>query len=76
MSNAASFSIEVPAAIVIETEAGDQMTVNNFVSSLGADSVLDVNGTATLGVGATLNVTAHQAAGLCGGSFDLIVAYN
>ena len=73
----ATFTIEVPASIVIETEGGaDQMTVNNFVSSLGADSVLDANGEATLEVGATLTVAAQQAAGLYSGSFDVIVAYN
>ncbi len=73
----ATFTIEVPASIVIETAGGaDQMTVNNFVSSLGANSVLDMNGEATLGVGATLNVSAQQAAGLYSGSFDVIVAYN
>ena len=73
----ASFTIEVPASIVIETEGGaEQMTVDNFVSSLGADSVLDANGEATLQVGATLNVSAQQAAGLYSGSFDVIVAYN
>ena len=72
----ASFTIEVPASIVIETAGGaDQMTVDNFVSSLGADSVLDANGEATLQVGATLNVSAQQAAGLYSGSFDVIVAY-
>ena len=73
----ASFTIEVPASIVIETEGGaEQMTVDNFVSSLGADSVLNANGEATLQVGATLNVSAQQAAGLYSGSFDVIVAYN
>ena len=73
----ASFTIEVPASIVIETEGGaEQMTVDNFVSSLGADSVLDANGEATLQVGATLNVSAQQAAGLYSGSFDVILAYN
>ena len=73
----ASFTIEVPASIVIETEGGaDQMTVDNFVSSLGAESMLDANGAATLEVGATLNVAAQQAAGLYSGSFDVIVAYN
>lgn len=73
----ASFTIEVPASIVIETEGGaEQMTVDNFVSSLGTDSVLDANGAATLEVGATLNVSAQQAAGLYSGSFDVIVAYN
>ena len=73
----ASFTIEVPASIVIETAGGaEQMTVDNFVSSFGADSVLDANGEATLQVGATLNVSAQQAAGLYSGSFDVIVAYN
>ena len=73
----ASFAIEVPASIVIETAGGaEQMTVDNFVSSLGADSVLDANGEANLQVGATLNVSAQQAAGLYSGSFDVIVAYN
>jgi hypothetical protein len=73
----ASFTIELPASIVIETAGGaEQMTVNNFVSSLGADDVLDANGEASLQVGATLNVTAQQAAGLYSGSFDVIVAYN
>ena len=56
----ASFTIEVPASIVIETAGGaEQMTVDNFVSSLGADSVLDANGEATLQVGATLNASAQ-----------------
>jgi hypothetical protein len=73
----ASFDIELPASIVIETEDGTaSMTVDGFVSSLGADSVLDANGEANLEVGATLNVDAQQAAGLYSGTFDVIVAYN
>jgi len=73
----ASFTIDLPASIVFETEGGaDQMTVDAFVSSLGATSTLSALGEATLEVGATLNVAAQQAAGLYSGSFDVIVAYN
>ena len=74
----ASFTVEVPVSIVIETAGGvDQMTVDNFYSSLNSDnSFLDANGEANLQVGAILNVAAQQAAGLYSGSFDVIVAYN
>lgn len=73
----ASFSIEVPASIIIETAGGaNQMTVNNFVSNLGLDAILDENGEAKLQVGATLNVSAQQPAGMYSGTFDVIVAYN
>lgn len=73
----ATFTIEVPSSIIIQTSGGaNQMTVNNFVSNLGASSVLDENGEAKLQVGATLNVTAQQPAGMYSGTFDVIVAYN
>ena len=73
----ASFTIEVPSSVIIETAGGaNQMVVNNFVSSLGANVILDVNGEAKVFVGATLNVSAQQEAGLYSGSFQVIVAYN
>jgi hypothetical protein len=52
------------------------MEVDNFVSSLGATNSLSNQGTATLVVGATLNVEANQAPGLYSGTFDVVVAYN
>lgn len=73
----ANFDVNLPASITFETEDGtEQMNVENFVSSLGDESVLDANGEASLSVGANLNVDAQQAAGLYSGTFDVIVAYN
>jgi hypothetical protein len=71
----ATFTIELPTSIIIAS-SGNEMTVDNFVSSLGATSSLDLVGESELNVGATLNVDANQAPGLYEGTFDVIVAYN
>ena len=71
----ASFTISLPASILIASGAND-MLVDNFTSSLGAASTLDAAGAAALKVGATLNVDANQPVGLYTGSFDVTVAYN
>ena len=71
----ATFTISLPASILIASGAND-MQVDNFVSSLGATSALDALGASALKVGATLNVAANQAVGLYTGSFDVTVAYN
>ena len=71
----ASFTISLPASILIASGAND-MLVDNFVSSLGATSTLDATGASALKVGASLNVAANQAVGLYTGSFDVTVAYN
>jgi len=71
----ATFTIELPTSIVIAS-SGNEMTVDNFVSSLGETSTLDELGAADLYVGATLNVEANQAPGLYEGTFDVTVAYN
>jgi len=71
----ATFTIELPTSILI-TSDDNQMTVDNFVSSLGETSSLDEMGEANLNVGATLNVEPNQAPGLYEGTFDVTVAYN
>ncbi|MFN6085257.1 MAG: DUF4402 domain-containing protein, partial [Fluviicola sp.] len=71
----ASFTISLPASILIASGAND-MLVDNFISSLGATSTLDAAGAAALKVGATLNVDANQPEGLYTGSFEETVAYN
>ena len=71
----ASFTISLPTSISILSGSND-MTVDNFISSLGATSVLDPQGLASMKVGATLNVDANQPVGLYTGSFDVTVAYN
>jgi len=71
-----SFSIAFTNSSITLTKAGGgTMTVDNFVSSLGATSAL-VGGTKPLTVGATLNVAANQAAGLYENATDLIVVVN
>lgn len=73
----ASFTVDIPTSISIETQDGaNQMMVSNFMSNLGSNAVLDERGEATLVVGATLNVPALHTAGLYGGNFEIIVAYN
>ncbi|MBN2730557.1 MAG: DUF4402 domain-containing protein [Bacteroidales bacterium] len=71
----ATFTIDIPVSTTIEYN-GNQMVVDNYVSDLGASSVLDGIGEATLNVGATLNVASNQQSGLYTGTFDVIVAYN
>ena len=71
----ATYTIALPSSIIIEYN-GYQMTVDDFVSSLGSVSTLDAQGEAGLEVGATLHVNANQEPGLYTGSFDVTVAYN
>lgn len=71
----ASFTISLPASILIASGSND-MLVDNFLSSLGATSALDAQGAAALKVGARLNVDANQPVGLYTGSFDVTIAYN
>jgi hypothetical protein len=70
-----TFTIDIPESIIISAD-DEEMTVDNFVSNLGASSTLNTDGEANLKVGATLNVEANQAPGLYTGSFDVTVAYN
>lgn len=69
-----TFAITLPTTIQI-LAGTDEMTVDNFTSSLGAIGTLS-GGTATLGVGATLQVEAAQVAGNYTGTFNVTVAYN
>jgi len=71
----ATFGITLPGTIYL-SDGTSLMSVDNFVSDLGATSTLDQNGQANLNVGATVNVAAGQYAGLYTGSFDVTVAYN
>ncbi len=71
----ATFAITLPGTIYL-SDGNSLMSVDSFVSSLGATSTLDQNGQAGLNVGATVNVAAGQYAGLYTGSFDVTIAYN
>ncbi|MBE0675106.1 MAG: DUF4402 domain-containing protein [Bacteroidales bacterium] len=71
-----TFAISLPASVTVSLGANN-MTVDNFSSSLGATGTLTA-GTATLNVGATLNVLGSQAPGnyVSGTPFTVTVNYN
>jgi hypothetical protein len=69
------FSITLPASATI-TSGVNSMTVNTFASTPSGSGTL-VGGTATVNVGATLNVGAGQASGLTyNGTYPVTVNYN
>lgn len=70
-----AFTIALPSSTTLSDGASHNMTVNTFVSSLGAVGTLSSGGSATLKVGATLNVNGGQTAGVYTGNFDVTVDY-
>ncbi|MBS0027752.1 DUF4402 domain-containing protein [Chitinophaga sp. 22321] len=72
-----SYSITLPSTALTITSGSNTMTVTNFVSNPTGVGTLTA-GTQTLTVGATLNVSAAQAAGtyVSGTPFDVTVNYN
>lgn len=69
-----TFSITLPTSITL-TSGSNNLTVDNFVSSPSATGTL-ASGTATVKVGATLNVVANAPAGTYTNSSDLTVTVN
>src|SRR6185437_6225541 len=57
-----TYSISLPSSCTISS-SGNTMTVNDFTSNPATTGTLSAGGTQTLTVGATLNVSAAQAAG-------------
>lgn len=70
----ATYTIALPSSITI-TADGSTMTVDTFTSNPSGTGQLDTGGSATLRVGATLNVGANQAPGTYAGTFDVTVDY-
>ncbi|MCF8450820.1 MAG: DUF4402 domain-containing protein [Taibaiella sp.] len=58
-----TYDITLPSTATITDGASHNMTVNAFTSTPSATGTLSAGGTETLTVGATLNVSAAQAAG-------------
>lgn len=74
-----AYTITLPSSNVTVTRSGgtETMTINNFTSSkAGNAGTLSGAATDSFTVGATLNVTAGQVAGLYQGNFNITVAYN
>ena len=72
-----TYAITLPSSVTLTDAASHSMTVDNFTSTPSATGTL-TGGTETLNVGATLNVTAAQAAGVYTSStpFTVTVNYN
>lgn len=72
----ALYSITLPDSIILTSEAGDSMTVDNFSSTPETGGQLDSSGRQDLNVGATLNVGSFQAFGAYRGLMSTTVEYN
>lgn len=72
--NGATFAITLPESTVIST-GSNNMTVNNFVSSVGISGVQLEGSEKMFYVGATLNIGTAQAAGTYNGTFNVTVTY-
>lgn len=74
-----AYSITLPTSNIVATRQGgtETLTVNAFTSNKSGNvSVLSATSSDTFTVGATLNVSAGQVAGLYQGNFNVTVAYN
>lgn len=69
-----TFSVSLPTSATLSSGANN-MTIDTFNHSLGTTPTL-TGGTATFSVGATLNVSANQAAGAYSGTYAVTVNYN
>jgi hypothetical protein len=70
----AAYTITLPAAAVTLTSGANSMTIDTFATD--GTGNLDGTGNEVINVGATLNVSAGQAAGTYSGTFDVTVNYN
>lgn len=73
---ASTYTISLPASVVITETGGGTMTVDGFNSNPAGTGTLDGSGAQTINVGATLNVGSPQAQGSYTGTYTVTVAYN
>jgi len=70
----ATFNIILPGTVTLSNGAA-VLTVTDFTQSLGSTPILDANGQALFGVGATLHIGANQPTGQYTGVFEVNVTY-
>ena len=70
------YDITLPLSVVINSAAGDSMTVDNFSSSPDTNGQLDAGGTENLSVAARLNIGSFQPFGAYSGLMETTVEYN
>lgn len=71
----ATFAVTLPASSSL-TGPGDSMAITDYASFPDENFAFDSGGSASLAVGATLQVGASQVSGAYTGTFDVTVAYN
>jgi hypothetical protein len=71
-----TYAITLPSSVTLTDGASNNMTVDTFTSNPATTGTIGSGGSQTIAVGATLNVTASQAAGTYTGTFDVSVDYN
>ena len=72
----ASYTISLPASVVLADASSHTLVVDNFTSTPTPAGVLDSSGQQSLFVGATLNVGSNQAFGEYTGQMSVTVDYN
>lgn len=72
----ASYTISLPASVVLADASSHTIVVDNFTSSPTPAGILDSSGQQSLFVGATLNVGSNQAFGEYSGQMSVTVDYN
>jgi len=72
-ANGFSYLITLPSSVDL-TSGTNSITVNNFNHDAG-ENITGTGAAETVGVGATLNVSAEQATGEYTGTFDVTVTY-
>lgn len=77
-TNNHTFSINLPgdSDVTVSDGSSHSMTVTTFTSNPSSTGTLNGSGSATIAVGATLNVGTSQAVGAYTGTFNVTVAYN
>jgi hypothetical protein len=71
----ASFAVSLPQSVVVRN-GSSALTVTRFTTAGTEGGRLSDKGTATVGVGASLEVVPDSAPGVYEGTFPLTVAYN
>jgi len=71
-----TYSISLPATVVLSEFGGSNMVVDNFASLPVVTGLTDSGGQQSLFVGATLNVDSNQLVGRYSGTMSVTIGYN
>lgn len=72
----ATYSVTLPASVVLTSASGDSMVVTRFTSIPSVNGQLDSSGRQSVNIGATLNVDSFQPFGAYTGVMSTTVDYD